>query len=1754
MDNPLSLDTVSNPDQPVSLDTAAPGNPLPSVNTADIRSKKASYGLGELLGKSEAEIYSSITRGDEQNLRVQASQKIDAMNEQSRQDQLIGMVQRQGKTLTIEQMQELRKKPTDPNSVFEDNYASKFLNGIYGASAAMGGTALDDAVTVTPDAVNADMDKGKSAFGNIEYARTKLENIQDLYEHQGTIPWLADQVKNIIPFYSDVKLRGWMEGVPALNFQLQGSNLYDQTRELLKLPSDQFRSKLDEILNKLSEDNPTMAMQYANAVVGMSTSDVGLANVNNIIDVAGLPGLTTAAKAALRNVNTVRGAIKDGIKASATARPDKVNVAEGFGDTATAAVERGVQIVQDKMDGVYRPATNTTDLATVNDPIRRAKEALPTGFILDKNEIAANPGPLSRELLNRILQQQDVASGAIVTLIQNTAKVQRIPLEEASRAVMTVVKEEVKNQHPGIKNAILDIGDPVYNPYGNNYNFPVRIGNWTGEQFSSEATAARFAKEHGIVEYEIGGKGNPTAYIPEAAIKRPWETKNRLGEVKLQDGQLSIKTDDGAQVAYSLKPQIDHIPITVTPDGKVTFHPTIKSEMEVTRAVFQQQGLGYHLLTWKPLDETQHVLKDLTLQLESTKSVVSRGGVEGWANTVFGSGYARSSDNTLSPFEIHQRKTATYSTSNYQALLQNEMKKVQDIARGRIRVDETTGQDIGFVRSYLSSLNPLNKMAARERYSDFKRILDAAKETPPPDTGKPGYFFRSPGEINDWYLTNVHRPASFQEIQGYHAFVRNYENDRVFRSLREYTNKVRLGAEQHQFTAFNNTTGDSVRTGFFDGVSRKEMPHGEFPILDLTGDSPKVNLSSRMGNRWKELEASVAKGESVVTELYNPELRPMKTVPGVGYKLVRWVVAKSSDRETKGLDWNQVNRLSGGHFDYDYSHYIKEAIMRHENYGKTVISRYEGDSTFMPIANRAQGQEITKVLNEVKRLLVTKDEEGAKTIFEQGLRGEHGPAMEWENFLARTRPSKDTNGIGHPPQIDINEPYYVVPKNRSVLDLGGELQSRYGDNFKDGTRSGSLARQYQVGYTQERDNQGLMTLRAEGTKGNPIYKYEPAKFVDPITTMNRALNQITSQSFMDDMKIAGMETWLREAEPYLKKDLADQAKTAPFHVFNSATDRTAFANAADPTAVSNLLSNRFKTKQFLGVPSKYDAFMHNTAQNIADYMYDTMGPKGLLVPTWLMEGTKSPVSMLRSFAYHAKMGVFALPQILTQLQSYTTIATVAPRSAVGGTIAATLHQWSRFSKAEGVVDLLDNYASKANLPGFHKWEPGFFKEAMTELDKRGFANVGGEYGPLDTQLKHQYIKGDWGGFLDAGQAFFRYSEQHVRFGSWYTSALEYRAEHPDIKVMSRTDWDKVLDRADDLSGNMSRASASILQSGPLSLTGQFLTYQMHMAELFWGKRVGGETGSANLARARMLLGYSALYGVPMGVGITGLPIADYLRKAAIDNGYVVGDNWLHSVLMEGIPAAFTAWVTGDSEGKHGNWYNISKFGVGGFTQANTLLGDGKWWEFIGGASGSIMGNTIKNSSGFVRSMASMISGNQPAFPPKIDDLVDLAKEVTIVNQTWKGITAVSSGKWLSKNEAYQGDVSKINAIVMSATGLDMTDAADNYNIGKMIEAQKDADKYSLNRFVREYRRGIMAAENNDYNGYQDYMTRAFGYLKVLNYPEEKIPFAIGIASKGWETRIDSIREDFYTKNVPAGKEQQRMDDYTKFLKTQEPPK
>lgn len=1774
MDNwnetPISIDVAHPFNTAVSIDVNGEGNPTPSAPVADRRSRQASYSMGELLGKSQTEIYTLMMQGKENDLRNEAASKLNAINAQNRVQAVIDRMNKQGKTLTIDEIKDLRARAADANSVFEDNYASKYINNLYNISSYMDGVDVTRALSVAPQRIVADIETVKSQLSNFDYARRKAEDMSQIYENQGWLPWIADQAKNIVPFYTDIKLRGWMESVGKFDGWMQGNNLEEQTRALLKLPGPQFRAKLDEILTRLGNDNPTLAMQYANAVLGMSSSDIGLANLNNVIDVAGLPGLTPAIKSGLKAVFGTRQAISDAAKAATkTGTPTPASVAEAFGDAGTAATLRAAENVTADIKGVVEPASNTANVLTPNNPINRAKEALPTGLILDKANIAANGRPLSQELLNRIVQDQEVASKRIIDVIEKTAAVQRIPIEEASTVVMRKIKDEVANQNPGIKNAIADIGDPVWNPFSKAYDFPVKVFNWTGEQFSTESAARRFAQQHGILEYEVAGKAGMKYYVPEAALKRSWETSVRLGEVRVDANGVRVFTDDGAEVAVSNTPRPGMVPINVDSKGNAKFGKTIKTAGEASRAAIKQQGLGYHLNLWKGLNEGESIIKDLMISLDSTKSIASQSGLVAWFNSAFRTnsggivGLVRSSDTTLSPFETRQRKTATFSISNYQALLQNEVKYIQDVARGRVRVDPVTGEDHNAILSYIRTLSPITSWNAKKKWADFTRALEAAPGLKDPNTGKIGYLLSNPTEINNFWMENFKRPASFEEIRAWLAFKRNYENDRVLRSMREYTNKARLGAEQHQVT-YIDRNGEKIQSGFFDGVQLKQLPGGEYPILILDGPNPRVLWTNKMGKDFKRYNDAVEKGESVVTEIFAPERRPLKTLPAVGYNYIRYVITPAGNRETKNLSWEQVNRLSGGHFDYDYDNAIKQGRVVETRVGNKTYHSYEDDNFFSFVANGAQGRRMTKVLNATLERLKAKDVEGAREIFENGIKGENGPAMEWKDFLKKTNPIKDNYGNNIPPIINIHEPFYVVPKGKSIIEIDDSLPRRYGkfdeqgnwqSSFQDRSKTGSLSKQNQIAFTQERDADSPMAFRDIGTKGNPIYKYEPAKMVDPIVTMNRALNQIVRTTVMDDMKIAGMETWLREAEHLLKAPNVDAIRSAPWFYFHNANSPEAFKPGADKTVVANLLSNRFKTNQFIGTPSKYDLFMHETAQKVADWSYDKMGPKGEIIPAWLLTKTTSPVTALRSFAYHTKLGLFAIPQLLTQSMTYFTIASLSPRSAPAGAYAAMLTQWSKMATNEGTMDLLDKWAAKINMPGLHGWKPGEFKEALTEMNNRGFANVGREYSTLDTQLGHKYTQGLWGDVLDAGQMFFKMAEQNVRYGAWYTAYKEYRVANPSLKVMSKSDWDKVLVRADDMTGNMTRASSSIMQSGPLSLMGQFLTYQVHLAELYFSKRM------TMMDRFRMHAIYGSMFGVTGAFGIMGLPLGESIRRYALENGYVVGDEWMSSMVMEGGLASGLAWLTSeDGSSKKGNWYNVSdRLGVGGLTQfRDALRSDIPWYSFLAGASGSIFGNTWKNTEALRRGgwdalHSTMFTGKdeEEYFKPTLDHWVDAVKEVSSADALRKGVAAVSLGKWISKSDVYQADVSKANGIFMSLTGLNLQEAADNYNIGKSIKERNNLQKEALNLFTREFRRGIQAAENNDWPTFKNYMTNAYVYLKRYDYPTEDYPKAVAIASKNWESRINSIREEFYTQNVPPTKEGTYGDAWTRFLKTQD---
>lgn len=1740
-------------------DPVVPAKP-PSVDIAKKRSDKIQYGLGNVLKKSPEDIYTEVSNGNEDSLRQEAASNMDFSNAMKKQQDLLDLANQPGpmdsaKAGKILDASAAAQQTIDPYDVVEKAYAHKYLSVADTAAQYMENTVLDSARKEIPQQAEQVQNKADTLISKMELAKTLQDNLETQISEQGWVPWLADQAKTLFQPYNEYKMRGNVAGAGGL---LLGDALKDQADKLFMLPYDQYKSGLTTIVQNLQKDNPTLAKEFVDYVVGVSDSDRLLNNTFTMLTPLDYGEGLKLGRTALRKVelyNRTNKAFSDIVKSVAEADKDipvRAVANEGAGNVGEAGIIRASDNITKSLNGTL-------------DPVKDTKDKLMTFFKQDAQKLADNPGSLSREQMTRLQDGFYKTSDNLWQTTIDSARVNRTPLPVATEDAMRAYREVVQRDFPGLDNAITDVGNPRLDPVSNTYHVDITFSNQGGDLFSSAETAQNFAKMHGFDGVQIV-PAEGSVRVEEAKLaggKRDLTRKPQL-EKELSDLPETIKKTKAKSVDETLP---DDIRAKAKDDLKF-FRDTQKRYSEELKAIgtriteiparIEQHGLGYKFVITKPYRETEDVVRNFLINdkqgniVPSARSTGSATGFDSWKNAALG--WLRGADDTLSYNETLQRKIATYTQSAFQKWAKEEAEKIEQVATGTIRRDDTTGEPINWFKAKTQSF--LGKIKQREVFQQFNEVLDYARKATDPDTGELGYFFKTPGELEDHYQRFYKRMPSYPEVEGYFAHVKLTEGNRVFSEIAEYRNRARLGVEQHQVSFLEGK--DRVSSSFFDGIAMKEFPGGEDQILIMgsrKGDEKLYNLGSQsLASKLGEYKEMVQEGRAKIIRIYDPDAHPLDDFSDIAKdQRVRYIM--TSDTESKPLDYNHVNRRGGGHFEYDYDHYIKQAKVKPQTGGaagsdkRTVLKNiYVGDTTVMPVDNRALGRNLAKHFDEVRMLMRDNKLEEAQAYATRNL------GIEWKEIQGWFKATRDPKGNIIPPRLALNEPFYVVPRNKKIYDLDKSLENRYGDTFKDGTKSGSDAQQFQVAYNLPRDSNQLRTLQDIGTQGNPLYNWQPAKLVDPIPTMNRSLNRAIQSTFMDDYKIFAVEQWLREAAPYLKAS-ESELRSAPFWHFNNPD----FKSGADKAAVWNLKSNQFKINQFVGMPNTFDTWVHGLTQHLVDTFYEKFGPKEgrslgakalTVIPLALLSRVHDPIQFIRSVTFNAKLGLFAFPQMIVQAQNHATILALEPRRGTAGLYASLLHQWSRLNNSPEVLKSLDEYATKLNFLG-SKWKLGEWNEARQELSKVGFEHVQGEYILADDALNYKFIKNDFGNFLDAGQVFFREGEKSSRLTAWYTAFRQFRDENP-TGAITTADRATILNKADLLTTNMSRASASNLHGGVFSLSTQFLAYQLRLAELFFGKRIGDTVGERMAARARMVTFYAALYGAPSAIGLSGLPMGDSIRQYALNKGYVVGDNFLNTLTMEGAPAMALAAITGKGDPQKGNFYNVgNRYGVQGFTQIReALTSDASWWKLVGGAGISTFSNTLTSMDPFWKAGLSMISPQETgsSFPLKSSDFFNLFNEISSASAAKKLIMAMNTGRWISKNEAYVSDTSKANAVFQTLTGLQPQGQDDIFAKSSIKKEEEELWKSSMKEIIKDYRRGLDAVRDNNPELARDMFTRVRTRFELTGYPMEKRAQVMAIASKGYESQITSSNFDFATKQPPAGQEATRLDALTRQLK------
>lgn len=1689
---PVSIDTTQTQEsEPVSIDTGNYVTPMPP-QIASQRASKAIYGLSDQVPDKTFQDYQDASaKGQEEELRKYVASTVDNNKQQQLQ---VAMT----KADTPEQFDAVARqvfstKTTDPRSVLEEAFSVKYVNSIYEVNGRAPQdlepyTWLNDVVKNIPDQAKAITESGIDVVRKYQYSIAKEEEAKAIKENQSWPGYIGDTAKTLFPGYTSVKMRGNVKGtdfVGDVNEEgapgLLGANLEDQRKVLYRLPWDDYKTEYDRIFNRLKDDNPRLAAEFSHAMSGTSPSEQAITGLFEAVDIATLGSIAKGVAPAKNIVlyKQFKKAVADTAESvkNVELQAPKVAAADGVGDLKEAAIQKTTTDM-------------VSDLGGVSDPAKRAIDGLTSNYQLHIDNWRATPGRYGAEISTRVEAIINNTKNSFTNALENMYRVNRIPAAAASEDVIRLATEEIKGKYTGLDNAVLNVSLRDELPT-NRRMFDITIGTSEGEFFKDAGVAAANARLNGIV------------LRPTVSSKLYELNKNVAGlNAELKVAPEPMKPEVLVRLANAKTER----------DAFVKQYPEANKNTDVIPGtagadIVEQKGLGWFIQRSVPFEETQDFVRArlLTTPLNTTgeyRAALKEGvgstalppsWFNGWATAI--AGRIRTPEETLSIAENAQRKIATHGPGVLLDLVRDTSKPISNIPR--------------------------------KYWNDFDRFIRAGQKEIDPETGLPGRFYKNGGEVEDWYQRSLGRFPEKEEVEAYVAWRTNVETDRVLRDIAQIRNKSRLGVEQHS-VSYMDINGKKVASPFFDGILRNDFPGGKENTIVIMGDKVGQERIVR-SNEIPEAEAAKYRQEVLsnarkVIEVHDPEARPLNGFGSVTDERVRYVVTKRTP-ETKPLDWIQTPTRGGGHLIPDYEHYIKQAIIRVENIGGKVLHWYEGDATLMPIANKAMGQDVIDRMHAVNDLLRAGREEEAKDL---ATVGDRALPMDWDTYRGWYKDSYAPDGTKVPARLDLKQQFRVVSKDKTIVDIDKTLEDKYryidqktGENansFRDGTKQGSIARMNQVEFTGPRDTYDLMTVNNKGTHKNPIYNYEPAEYLDPITSMNRGLSKIINSTFMDDYKNMAIEHWIQMARRHLvasDSELAD----APFRFFN----KPVWKSDMPWKDWSILMSNREKIKDFIGRPSIVDTALNSITKELREGIYKTSVP---YISAMELPNITDPMQFLRAATYHAKMGLYSVPQFFTQAMTFSNVYALSPLHAPGGAMAMLMHGWLAVNSNPEIIKTMDTLASKFKMPGHASFKPGEFTEAYNELKSSGFASVGGEHAYLDTPLSNKLISNGFDTFLDWGTVPFKTGAATTRVSSWYTSYLEYRASNP-TGAIDRAAREEILSRAALLDHNMSRASNTPLHTGIFAPFGQFLAYSMRLSEMMTGKRLDP------LEKARLFGVSSVLYGLPVGgLGLYGFPISDYIRKQALEGGYVVGDKPLSTFIMEGLPSLIVGAITGQN-------YNFSKFGTKGIDPLGEMLGGDKTFlNIFAGASGTTMVNQLKNMSGFWNATMSYMRSNMGLETPdtrfryKAEDFMDMFKEINTANIAWRGIYAARFGDWLTKNETVvEKGVSLKSAIFMTLSGLTTQQQSDAYLMQNSIKTHDEANKYAESRFKQEYHRAWVAGASGDENNFKDYLRRANAWL--VGYPQEKIADVYAHAYSKEQDLISQTKMDFYINKVPG---------------------
>jgi hypothetical protein len=910
--------------------------------------------------------------------------------------------------------------------------------------------------------------------------------------------------------------------------------------------------------------------------------------------------------------------------------------------------------------------------------------------------------------------------------------------------------------------------------------------------------------------------------------------------------------------------------------------------------------------------------------------------------------------------------------------------KTRDARFGSVRIaNELFGQSQNEARKKLVHLTARNntlqmKMAKelklgrgdRKQFTQFLEHMRNANILPGVNRGQV-----TPNTIidfeNTWRTFFGTAPSNAQK-RAYYAFIRSHQIEWGLKNLAVLRGKQRKGIHQ---VSLQPRKGSKLTTDF-DG---QIIPDGQFSWdkLDpkqgiLIYDSSKAThefhtVGDLLPHVKQRMLAMANAGNQAIIRVWNRAERPFL---GMGEnRIVDYVF--SSDYIRKPLKNEQIPFDPNGALLYDNPYQIKQLNTGHIGNRHVLF----GERRVAPSDSQPEGHAMAQHFNTARNLYNNSKRAG-------------GNLNAFNTHVTANIPHvdpKDLKKAFDDGELSTTDDF-ILAKNEESL-----LSSNHAKTARD-----------RIGEASDLSDDTSQGVSIESSN-KPMFDLNIGEVVSPVATIERNLQSAIKSGAVADYITKAAEQFAKEFGSVLKNSERELRE----HPINVLLSPQWVEKGLDGDKVK--VGKRFQkaVRDLLG----YETPLRRTLNRIEDKLYESVynlpfGNKqiarlAMQFPSMIIED--APV-LLRSLAFNLSMGFWNPYQIWKQIQTITVTAAITnnPIHAMKGAGAGSLMMaLNRSSKTPGMIN---NISKMSRALG---WDPADFKELYDLADRSGLSIIRGEQAFRDRWLDPPVVQSGFRKVLHNSTMFFRGTEEFVRLNGLSVAYSEWRKANPN-KAFRRLDQEAVLRRSDDLTANMTSASNAMYNNSKLlTFPTQFMSYQLRLMELFWGKRL------TKMEKFRLFAYQSALYGLPAGLTVAGgiLPLPEIIRQNLLAQG-VTFDSTGAQALQGGMMGVMSFLIAGHETSA------AQEFGPGGLDAfMDAMAGDATFREIIMGPSGSKLTQIVESAYPFITGLKRIfgMSPNEGNLNLGWEDVAAVLRNIATFSSIERAVYAIKTHAYLRRN-------------------------------------------------------------------------------------------------------------------------------------------